>query len=60
MDLITIRCRNQEIQLGQKAIFWGSDDMDLRLEKLAAKYGKIPYEFLTCVTKRVKRNFIHE
>ena len=60
MDLVAIRCRDLDIKTGQEAIFWGSDDMNLRLESLAHKYGKIPYEFLTGVTKRVKRNYIHE
>ena len=60
MDLVAIRCRNMDIKTGQEAIFWGSDDMNLRLEALAEKFEKIPYEFLTGVTKRVKRNYIHE
>ncbi len=60
MDLVAIRCGNMDIQTGQEAIFWGSDNKALRLETLAGKYGKIPYEFLTSVTKRVKRNFIYE
>jgi len=60
MDLVAIRCRNMDIKIGQEAIFWGSDNKDLRLETLADRYKKIPYEFLTSVTKRVKRNFIYE
>ena len=60
MDLVAIRCGALEIKTGQEAIFWGSDDMNLRLEALAGKYDKNPYEFLTGVTKRVKRNYIHE
>ncbi len=60
MDLVAIRCSNLEITLGQEAIFWGSDDINLRLETLAEKFEKNIYEFLTHVTKRVKRNYIHE
>jgi len=60
MDLVAIRCGDMKIKVGQEAVFWGSDNLAFRLEKLAQKYEKIPYEFLTCVTKRVKRNFIYE
>jgi len=60
MDLVAIRCRNLEITAGEEAIFWGSDDMNLRLETLAEKFEKTIYEFLTGVTKRVKRHYIHE
>jgi len=60
MDLVAIRCRGLEITAGQKAIFWGSDEMNLRLETLAGKFEKTIYEFLTGVTKRVKRYYINE
>ena len=60
MDLVAIRCGSMEIKTGQKAIFWGSNDVNLRLETLAGEYEKIPYEFLTGVSKRVKRNYINE
>ena len=60
MDLVAIRCRDLEITAGQEAIFWGSDDINLRLETLAGKFEKTLYEFLTGVTKRVKRHYIHE
>ena len=60
MDLVAIRCRDLEITTGQEAIFWGSDNLNFRLETLAVKYKKNPYVFLTGVTKRVKRNFINE
>jgi alanine racemase len=60
MDLVAIRCRELKIIAGQKAIFWGSDDINFRLETLAGKFEKNLYEFLTGVTKRVKRNYIHE
>ena len=60
MDLVAIRCGSMEIKTGQEAIFWGSENLNLRLETLAAKYEKVPYEFLTGLTKRVKRNYINE
>ena len=46
------------ITQGNEAILWGSDD--LCLEFLSKKYGKIPYEFLTGISKRVKRNYVNE
>jgi len=60
MDLVAILCRDLKITAGQEAIFWGSDDINLRLETLAGKFEKTIYEFLTGVTKRVKRHYIHE
>jgi alanine racemase len=60
MDLVAISCRNMKLKIDQEAIFWGSDNMNFRLENLAGKYKKIPYEFLTGITKRVKRNYLHE
>ena len=59
MDFVAICCRDLKIKTGQEAIFWGGNAMNLRLESLAEKYEKIPYELLTGVTKRVKRNYIH-
>ena len=58
MDLIAVRCEEKAIKHGHEAVLWGSDN--LRLEFLSKKYEKIPYEFLTGISKRVKRNYINE
>ena len=58
MDLVAIHSRDSAIKTGQDAIFWGTNSS--RLETLAGKYNKTPYEFLTGVSKRVKRNYICE
>ena len=60
MDLVAVRCTGGNISEGDEAIFWGSDHGNTQLEYLAKKYNKIPYEFLTGVSNRVKRNFINE
>ena len=60
MDLVAVRCTGGNISEGDEAIFWGSDHGNTRLEYLAKKYNKIPYEFLTGVSNRVKRNLINE
>ena len=60
MDLVAISCKDMDNKQNHIAIFWGGDDMNVRLETLANKFDKIPYEFLTGVTKRVKRNYINE
>ena len=60
MDLVAVRCTEGNISEGDEAIFWGSDHGNTRLEYLAKKYNKIPYEFLTGVSSRVKRNLIIE
>ncbi len=60
MDLVAVRCTGGNISEGDEAIFWGGDHGNTRLENLAKKYNKIPYEFLTGVSNRVKRNLINE
>ncbi len=60
MDLIAINCGNNTIDEGDEAVFWGGKDENYQLEYLAKKYKKIPYEFLTGVSARVKRNLINE
>ena len=59
MDLVAVRCNRGDISEGDEAIFWGSDHGNTRLEYLAKKYNKIPYEFLAGVSSRVKRNLIN-
>ena len=58
MDLIAVRDHIGGVQINQDAIFWGSKS--LRLELLSKEYNIIPYEFLTGVSKRVKRIYIDE
>mgnify|MGYP001172110115 FL=1 len=60
MDLVAVRCEDRNINDGDEAVFWGGDHENTRLEYLAIKYGKIPYEFLTGVSARVARNLINE
>ena len=60
MDLIAINCGEDAIKEGDDAVFWGGEDENTQLEYLAKKYKKIPYEFLTGVSARVKRNLINE
>ena len=58
MDMVAIRYTDTDITIGQYAIFWGGDNIALRLESLSAKFNRTPYEFLTGITKRVKKNYI--
>ena len=51
---------DESINKGDEAIFWGGKHESTQLEYLANKYNKIPYEFLTGVSYRVKRNLINE
>ncbi len=60
MDLIAINCGEDTIKEGDEAVFWGGEHENTRLEYLAIKYKKIPYEFLTGVSTRVARNLINE
>ena len=58
MDIVAVNCEDNNISVGDKAIFWGSNHNTNSLEDLSNKYDKIPYEFLTGVSSRVKRNLI--
>jgi alanine racemase len=60
MDLIAINCGEDTIKEGDEAVFWSGEHENTRLEYLAIKYKKIPYEFLTGVSTRVVRNLINE
>ena len=60
MDLVAVRCEDGNISDNDEAVFWSGDHENTRLEYLAIKYGKIPYEFLTGVSARVARNLINE
>ena len=56
MDLIAVLDHVGKVNIEQDVVFWGSDS--LRLEVLSKQYNKIPYEFLTGVSKRVKREYV--
>ena len=60
MDLIAINCGEDTINEGDEAVVWGGDHENNQLEYISKKYSKIPYEFLTGVSVRVKRNLINE
>ncbi len=60
MDLVAINCQNANVFEGDEAIFWGGKNANIRVETLAKKYGKIPYELLVGLSSRVKRKFINE
>jgi len=60
MDLTAIKFPPDKKILTEKAIFWGSNNKAFRLESISKKYEKNPYEFLTGITARVKRNYIYE
>ena len=58
MDMLSIRYSFSDAVEGKYAIFWGSSNAELRLEILSTKFKKTPYEFLTGITKRVKKTYI--
>ena len=57
MDLIAVHDHIGNIKMGDEAIFWGSEL--LRLEKISKEFCKIPYQLLTSVSKRFKREYIY-
>ena len=60
MDLIAINCGKDQINEGDIAYFWGGNQENIQLEYIVKKYNKHPYEILTGVSGRVKRNLINE
>lgn len=60
MDLIAIKCVDNLIKEGCEAVIWGGDHKEMQLEYISNKYSQIPYELLTRVSNRVKRNYINE
>ena len=60
MDLIAIKCNNDKINIGDRAVLWGGKKLQTSLEVVSKKFNRIPYEFLTGITNRVKRNYINE
>ena len=60
MDLVAVRCLDENISEGDNAIFWGGKNKNIRVETLAKKYNLIPYRFLAGVSTRVNRVLINE
>jgi len=58
MDMLSVRYNSSDDVENKNAIFWGGNNTDLRLEVLSDKFKKSPYEFLTGITKRVKKTYI--
>ena len=56
MDMIAVDLKDYTINVGDYAIIWG--DNSLKLENLAKKYNKIPYEFLVSLSDRVERIYL--
>jgi len=55
MDMTSIRLSDTPIQIGDLVTIWGGDHVKNRIESLSEYFRKLPYEFLTTVSKRVHR-----
>ena len=49
-----------QLQIGEKATFWGDKYNVLNLENISSEIGKIPYAILTNISKRVIREYHYE
>ena len=58
MDLLAIDCKKYNFKLYDQITLWGGEQKQSRLEHLSSKYNTIPYEFLTSISRRVKREYI--
>jgi len=58
MDLLAIDCKDYDFNLYDQITLWGGEQKKSRLEYLSLKYNAIPYEFLTSISRRVKRRYI--
>ncbi len=58
MDMTSVNCNGSPAKEGDMVTIWGADEEHTRVEYFARQYGKLPYEFLTGVSKRVVRKYI--
>lgn len=58
MDMTSISLSDSQIRIGDMVTIWGGSSPQSRIEVLASEYHRLPYEFLTGVSKRVIREFM--
>ncbi|NOZ08846.1 MAG: alanine racemase [FCB group bacterium] len=58
MDMTSVNCNGSSVEEGEMVTIWGAEKEYNRVEYYARQYGKLPYEFLTGVSKRVVREYI--
>lgn len=59
-DLTTIDITALDCNDFDYVTFWGGENSDVRIEKVAKKCGRNPYELFTGISKRVKRLYIDD
>ena len=57
MDMTMIDVSGLDVSIGDEVIIYDSENA---LEKMGAHIGKMPYELLTAISKRVPRIYIRE
>ena len=58
MDLLAIDCKNYNFKPYDEITLWGGEIRESKLEYLSTKYKTIPYEFLTSLSRRVRRVYV--
>ncbi len=59
-DLTTVDISEIDCNEGDMVTLWGGNSKKMKIEEVAQKTGKIPYELFTGITNRVKRIYIDE
>ena len=59
MDTICVDITSVDADKGDIVSIWGDPHNLITLESLSEKYNKIPYEFLTSISNRVRKEYIY-
>ena len=51
---------SENVKRGDSVSIWGDPSKTITLESLSKKYNRIPYEYLTAISERVRKEYIYE
>ena len=60
MDTVCIDITSENVKKGDSVSIWGDPSRTITLESLSKKYNRIPYEYLTAISERVRKEYIYE
>ena len=60
MDTVCIDITSENVKKGDSVSIWGDHSKTITLESLSKKYNRIPYEYLTAISERVRKEYIYE
>ena len=60
MDTVCNDITSENVKKGDSVSIWGDPSKTITLESLSKKYNRIPYEYLTAISERVRKEYIYE